>query len=115
MEFSTTSRLLLIGMLLSIVLSGGAVAQNPSAAPDPADSNSYFRVEGMTLGGTMEIHFNSSTARVYTLEYVDELGSSSWTNLSTQTAIFGTGGPDSLRDIDAAPGHRVYRIGVALP
>ncbi len=57
----------------------------------------------------------SSTARVYTLEYADELESSSWANLPGQVDIPGAGGPDSLQDPGGSPAHRAYRIGVGPP
>ena len=56
----------------------------------------------------------SSSDRVYTLLYTEDLVDGPWTNVPGQHRIPGGVGADSLTDTNVGPG-RVYGIAVEIP
>ena len=85
------------------------------ADTDPRDSDSYLRITGITLGGGLTVHFDSSAQREYTLQYsLDIVDTGGWNNVPGQVDVPGAGGTDSLIDGSPEP-VRYYRIRVDLP
>ncbi len=84
------------------------------ADTDPQSGASYFRVTAISNGVPVDVWFESSDARVYTLWRRDTLTSGGWTNVAHQTRIPGHGGPDRLADPDLTT-TRLYRLTVELP
>ena len=86
-----------------------------TADTHPGRSNEYFRIDGVTGTTQRAVYFQSSTGRLYTLEFINDLISGGWTNLPGQTDVRGTGGPDSLQDTNDPPAARTYRLKVRRP
>jgi len=84
------------------------------ADTDPLDENAFWQVTGIQGMSPAEIFFDSSTARVYSLEFNDSLPFGSWQYTPGQTNIPGNGGADSLLDPAADPA-RAYRVRAAVP
>lgn len=85
------------------------------ADTSPIDSNSWFRVTGVTYGPSATVHFDSSTGRLYTMQCVTHLPESGWTNVPGSGPRPGAGGADSMPDTNAAPAGSFYRMNVQLP
>ena len=97
--------------------------QNPDGDPwntgeewladtDPTDPESFFRIDRISLGDEVSVHFESSARRVYTLwSSIDLLD---WSAVDGQGDIAGAGGEDSLADPDLGE-RKFYRVQVELP
>ncbi|MBN1669387.1 MAG: right-handed parallel beta-helix repeat-containing protein [Kiritimatiellae bacterium] len=84
------------------------------ADTEPTNSESYFHLTGLSPMPPFHVEFDSSSNRVYTLEYCDDLAVGAWSNVPDQVGIAGAGGADYLTDSNPPP-TRVYRVGVSLP
>ncbi len=85
------------------------------ADTNPRDSHSLLDADPVTArpnGLTLE--FNSSMARIYTLQYTDSVHPPQWTNVTDQVSIPGNGTRMALSD-NNPPTYRLYRIRVTLP
>ncbi|MFH0908367.1 MAG: zinc-dependent metalloprotease family protein [bacterium] len=83
----------------------------------PSSSASYLKLNVLSNTGPRSIQFGpSSTGRIYTLQYVDDLVPGTWSNIPDQVDLPGDGtSQDVLSDTNGTPDRRVYRIGVELP
>ncbi|MCS6771838.1 MAG: hypothetical protein NZ740_07395 [Kiritimatiellae bacterium] len=81
---------------------------------NPMVSNAPFSVSSISVvGGNIRAHFNSSTARVYTLQYTTHLQGHWWSNVAGQVNVPGSGGLTNL----VMPGvtNAALRVQVAVP
>ena len=85
------------------------------ADTDPTNSLSVFRITGISNGTALAVGFESSSNRVYTLEFQTNLLDVLWTNLPDQTRVVGSNGPMTLTDTNASEGARFYRLKAGLP
>ena len=87
------------------------------AGTDPTGPDSYFHILSTTKSASgFTVSFLSSASRLYTLYYSTDLVSGTWTAVSSQTNIPGTGGVETLTD--PAPVNltkEFYRVGVTVP
>jgi hypothetical protein len=81
------------------------------ADTDPTNSVSVFKLTDLTLASGRRIFFQSSSNRLYTLEYRTNLSGGVWIPLSGQTDVLGGGGGAYLQDTNATPA-RFYRVRV---
>jgi len=83
----------------------------------PTNGASYLKLNVISNTGPRSIIFGpSSTGRIYTLQYVDELMPGVWSNIPEQVDQPGDGtSQDVLSDTNGTPSKRLYRIGVELP
>jgi hypothetical protein len=72
-----------------------------------------FRIQSISIGPPVTVHFHSATNRVYTLFYCTNL-TFSWSSVLGQTDVPGQGEVDSLQDTNGMP-YSFYRIGVKVP
>jgi len=79
----------------------------------PNNSTSFFRIKHITNDANALIQFDSSSQRVYSLMYLDDLGAGTWAAVPGESSIQGSGLNDSKSDANPSP-HRVYRIDVEL-
>lgn len=85
------------------------------ADTDPTNALSRFRIETISPGPPITVQFLSSSNRQYTLVYTTNLASAPvWMNVPSQVDIAGSGGLDSLADINWET-ERYYRITVKAP
>jgi len=84
------------------------------ADTDPNDPDSFWRLTDLTIMSPAELFFESSTGRLYTLQYTEDLISQVWSNVPGQVEQLGNGSVDSLLDSSGAT-HRVYRVEVKAP
>jgi len=83
------------------------------ADTNPHDDASYLRIDAVSGSDPVQILLNSSAARVYTLQFIDQLSAGAWSNVAGQVNQSGTGA--GLIMIDATTEtNRSYRIGVKL-
>lgn len=81
----------------------------------PKDSNSYFNVGGIAVASPPVVAFESSTNRAYTLQYIDDLLTEVWLDVTGQVdVLFTTPGTNWLTDT-VETNARSYRIQVELP
>ena len=85
------------------------------ANTNPADINSLFQVDVITLGSSIDFSFQSAVDREYTLEYNEDLVVGVWTNVPGQSDVPGVGGVQVLVDTNDIPIQRHYRITVSKP
>lgn len=94
------------------------------ADTDPGRPDSRFVVQRVDLqSGSTDLDFHTSTGRVYTVQYTDDLVDPvTWSDASDHAGRFGTGGTETYRDDGSGtapdPGaadRRTYRIKVQLP
>jgi len=82
---------------------------------DPTNTLSWFRVEAISPGPPVAVHFLSSTNRQYTLSAATALTTNpAWTNVPGLSDVPGRGGLDSLKDTNSAA-EKFYRVGVRPP
>jgi len=81
---------------------------------DPTDSNSYFRLTGLLATNSVAVYFDSSTGRVYVMQFIDDLMQTTWSNVPGQGPRSGSGANDVMIDTND-PLQRHYRIEVSLP
>jgi hypothetical protein len=84
------------------------------AGTDPNDPASCFQITAIANLPPVEIHFLSSSNRLYTLHFTTNLPGG-WASVPGQGPRIGIGGPDHLTDTNAAALTRFYRVGVQLP
>ena len=85
------------------------------ADTNPTNGASYFQVSDVDSYPDPVIHFNSSTARLYTLSVCTDMRVDTWTNVTDAGPRPGAGGPDSFTDTnEPAEGLFYYRLGVEL-
>jgi len=85
-----------------------------TADTNPNDSNSFLRVESVLFQNTLEVFFESSAERNYTLQYSDDIIGDTWTDHPPQSDIPGN---DSLMALtnSAVTNARSFRIQVEVP
>jgi hypothetical protein len=88
--------------------------QEWQADTNPTNLLSVLRVESISPGPPLTVHFPSSSSRLYTLRFATNLTDASWANVPGQTDVPGSGGGQTLRDTNAVP-PRFYRVGVRMP
>ena len=86
-----------------------------TADTDPTNNASFFRITAIDSGAPTEVWVNSSTARVYTLQWREALSSGGWQDLTGQTLLPGNGGPLTLIHNDPPVTSAFYRVRVQLP
>jgi hypothetical protein len=84
------------------------------ANTNPRDPRSFLRIESITRGSPVQVRFQSSLGRIYTLLYSNDLATeispgSVWAPVPGQVDIPGSGGIDILVD-DTSNAQRFYRI-----
>ena len=84
------------------------------ADTDPTNGMSFFRIDKLGITNSVIIFFDSSTGRIYTLEFIDDLVNGFFTNFPEHTDIPGAGDADSFTDTNEMP-RRFYQIEVELP
>jgi len=109
---------------------GGTNTKDPNTDDDPqsdyeeyiadtdgTDSNLFFHLTSISNVNSKTVYFDSSSNRIYTMEFTTNLlDSGSWSDLSpTTTEVPGAGGPDSLTDTNDVEVNKNYRIQVELP
>jgi hypothetical protein len=82
------------------------------ADTNPTNAASYFAIEAVTVNPGNSVLFQSSPNRKYTLQSTTNLNSGAWSDVSSQTAIRGTGGVVSLTDSSPTTTQRFYRVEV---
>ncbi|MDA0321823.1 MAG: choice-of-anchor B family protein [Verrucomicrobia bacterium] len=85
-----------------------------TADTNPGDADSVFRAARISANSPVEIFYQSSTSRIYSLEFSERVVAPGWSNVAGQVDIPGSGGLDSLLD-PVADSERYYRIRVDLP
>jgi uncharacterized repeat protein (TIGR01451 family) len=80
---------------------------------DPTDAASFFDIDAVGLTNSVLLIFETSTGRVYTLQFNDNIESAIWSNFPGLIDIPGTG-TNSFIDSNDVP-RRFYRINVDLP
>ena len=86
------------------------------ADTDPADSNDYLRITGITKVSPVTVWFDSSSSnRDYRLQGAGDLVGGSWSNVPGAGPRPGAGGADSLQDTNEPPRGPFYRLEVTLP
>jgi len=85
------------------------------ADTDPASSNDYFRISGISNGPPLTVFFRSSSNRQYTLRYAANLISAVWSNMPGQGPRHGAGGSDRISDTNPPSPARFYRLTVEIP
>lgn len=85
------------------------------ADTNPTNASSVFQIQGASNQTGIDVYYQSSASRKYTLYYRTNLVLGGWTNVPTQTAVAGSGGVDKLTDPRPSPEQRLYRIGVQAP
>lgn len=85
------------------------------ADTDPDNPTSYFHIASMAnTAPTCSVSFASSPSRKYTLSSSPTLIAPSWSAISGQSNVWGSGGTMAMADTNAAP-TRVYGVTVQLP
>jgi len=83
------------------------------ADTNPTNSLSFFFVEAMSNTTYCALYFQSSSNRMYSMEYCDQLVTGLWTGVAGQTNQAGAGGADSLVDTNRTTA-AAYRLRVML-
>jgi len=81
---------------------------------NPDDSNSLLGIRIDTVS-SVEVSFESSTGRIYSLECAEDVLNQNWTPLDGQTGVPGTGTTSILTDTNALPMRKQYRVRVGFP
>lgn len=86
------------------------------AGSDPQDAASVFSIdEAVSASGETFVSFQSETGRVYTLEIRSGVQSGTWSAVSGQIDVPGTGATMTLSDSVPPSTPHYYRVRVALP
>jgi len=72
---------------------------------NPTNPASYFHISSISSGPPTVLHFTSSSQRYYSLVSSEDLIGGTWSNVSGQVNIQGTGGLDSLQDALSQTNH----------
>jgi hypothetical protein len=89
--------------------------QEWTADTNPTNAASVLCITAISHGPPAIVSFQSSSARLYTLQYCTDPSSGLWTPIPIGTDIPGTGGLLTLADPDATAAPRFYRVSVRLP
>ena len=81
---------------------------------DLTNAASFLRIKGIHNSGAARITFDSSTGRVYALQFIENLFGRTWSNAPGQAPRPGSGLNDMMVDSNAVP-RRYYRLEVSLP
>ncbi len=84
------------------------------AGSNPTNPASYFTVDDIIATSQANVVVVSFTGRVYSLQFNEDVGTGSWSNITGQVDIPGSGGPLTLIDPESNTG-RNYRIKVRIP
>lgn len=80
---------------------------------NPMVSNMPFAVEAIAAGTNVMVFFPSSTGRLYTLQWTDQLPAHWWSNVAGQIDKFGSGTLTNLFDLPAT--NAAFRVRVRVP
>jgi hypothetical protein len=84
------------------------------ADTNPTNAHSFFQIEAIAASSTVNVYFQSSSNRLYTLRSATNLIPAVWADVPGQVDVPGSGGMDTLTD--AANGvNKFYRISVSAP
>jgi len=81
----------------------------------PTDSNDYLRVQSITIADDTTLSFRISTARVYALQYLDDLAEVNWSNWAGPESSSVTGGVLSITLPQDSSTSRAFRVNAGLP
>ena len=81
----------------------------------PTNALSYFHLQGLTPLPNVAVSFQSSSNRNYTLYSDTNLSTGTWSSVTGQTNISGTGGSLTLTNPAPANLQMFFRVGVQLP
>jgi len=84
------------------------------ADTNPTNDMSYLVLDYIDGSDTVQIHLQTSTGRVYTLQFSEDLTQESWINVAGQVDQLGNGTTLQLLDSESAT-NRSYRVRVKLP
>jgi hypothetical protein len=84
------------------------------ADTDPTNSSSFFAIDGITNVAPVEVVFQSSSNRAYTLLAANLPPTNGWLPVAGSIAIPGNGGTTSLADTNTAD-LKAYRVQVTVP
>ena len=84
------------------------------ADTEPNNPDSQFEILDVSAVSSCTLTFQSSSSRVYSLRFIDNLCTGSWNTVDGTTSQAGTGALMSLADTNP-PSARSYRLGVSLP
>jgi len=84
------------------------------ADTNPSDSNSIWQLSVIQISSPVQIVFQSSTGRFYTLQYSDQLMGGSWNDVAGQSLLPGDGLIQMVTDTNL-PAERYYRVQVSVP
>ena len=84
------------------------------ADTDAGDSNDVFEIDGLVIDSPAEITFDTSSERIYAVDYNEALvpNPQDWTLVSN--GVLGTDGPVTVIDPAVATQHH-YRVRVSIP
>jgi Tol biopolymer transport system component len=93
-------------------LDGMSDLQEFAAGTDPTNLGSVLRVVTVSLagGGSTGLYWGASPGKSYRVEYKDDLGAATWTELST---VLATSTTASAVDANPNSSHRFYRVVLA--
>ncbi|MCS6771233.1 MAG: S8 family serine peptidase [Kiritimatiellae bacterium] len=80
---------------------------------NPMASNAPFAVQSIAVGTNAWVFFPSSTGRLYTLQWTDNLPAHWWSNVAGQVDKFGSGTITNLIDLPAT--NAFFRVRVRVP
>ena len=80
---------------------------------DPTNPTSFFDIDLVDIANSVLLIFETSTGRVYTLKFSDDIESGIWSNVPGLIDVPGTG-TNSFLDSNDVP-RRFYQINVDLP
>lgn len=84
------------------------------ADTNPSDSNSIWQLNVIQISSPVQVMFQSSTGRLYTLQYSDRMIDDHWSEVEGQSFLPGTGLIQVLTDTNL-PAERYYRVNVSMP
>jgi hypothetical protein len=85
------------------------------ADTDPMDETSYLHITAISNPVPLMVYFESSAARLYSLQGRESLVTGQWSRVEGATNHTGAGGADSLDDTNQPPQGPFYRLEVELP
>jgi hypothetical protein len=90
-------------------------SQEWQADTNPTNATSVLRIMAVSRGPTVGITVQSSSNRLYTLQYCTDLPVALWAPVPGATDVPGIGGPLTLTDPNSTPVAKFYRVSVRLP
>jgi len=91
---------------------GSSDSEEAVADTDPYDPDSYFYIIAVSNNTEVTLFFESSAARLYSLQARTNLTNGSWTNVPGTGMQPGTGGRDTISDTNQPPSGPYYRLQV---